>query len=64
MSRVKVQEEITVDKCDKCDDYGRVETLNNPDDPKSGSYLPFCTCEYGLYMKTVARHETLQWSRH
>ena len=59
MKEIVVQEEIKVSKCDKCDQYGRVEKLNYPDRPELGSYFPYCNCEFGEWQKDNTEHRDM-----
>lgn len=56
MKKVIVQKEISVKKCNRCDKYGRIVTLNVPDKPEAGCYYPFCDCEYGKYKQRQETH--------
>jgi hypothetical protein len=46
MNKVIVQKEIKVQKCDNCDEYGRIKTPRG-----AGYYYPFCSCPFGVYKK-------------
>ena len=50
MKEVIVQEEIKVMKCDKCDEYGTILTLDYPEREDSSTYNRPCDCEYGQWM--------------
>jgi hypothetical protein len=45
--KVVVQHEIQLEKCEKCDEYGRIEKV----DGSGTAYYPFCGCEFGAWKK-------------
>jgi len=50
MAKVIVQNQIKVEKCDKCDEYGTIRTQERP----GTMYFPFCDCEYGRWQKRTS----------